>query len=861
MARQVQLRRGTTAQTSTFTGALAEITVDTDKDVVVVHDGSTAGGHPLSKTSDLGTAATTAASDYATAAQGTLAGTAVQPNDNASLGNVSVTSVAVTGTVDGRDIAADGTKLDGIESSATADQTPAQIKVSYESNADTNEFSDAEQTKLSGIEASATADQTGAQIKTAYQAETNAFTDAQFTKLAGVEASADITDTANVTAAGALMDSEITNLTQVKAFDSTDYATSAQGSTADAALPKSGGAMTGAITTNSTFDGVDIATRDGILTSTTTTANAALPKAGGAMSGAITTNSTFDGRDVATDGAKLDYITVTQAVSLDQMEIDIAALANGMVYKGDWDASASTFPGSGSAQIGWFYYVSVAGTVGGISFAIGDNIVAIVDDASTSTYASNWSKHDQTDAVTSVVGLNGSISKSGLLSALNVEDGADVTDATNVTAAGALMDSEVTNLTQVKAFDTTDYATATQGTTADAALPKTGGAMTGAITTNSTFDGVDIATRDGVLTSTTSTANAALPKAGGAMTGAITTSSTFDGRDVATDGSKLDGIEASADVTDTTNVVASLTAGTNVAIAANGTISSTNTTYSVGDGGLTQINFTSADNTKLDGIAANATNVTNNNQLTNGAGYTTNVGDITGVTAGSGITGGGTSGTVTINHADTSSQGSVDNSGATVIQDVTLDTYGHITGLTSHTMTLANLGYTGATNANYITNNNQLTNGAGYTTSVGDITGVTAGTNLTGGGTSGSVTLNVSSSPSFSGVVFAESLQEDYDPASGTTPTLDADNAGYFSLTTSGNTTFTFGAVTTDRSVGFILSVTAGGGHTLTWPSSVDWAGGAAPDAPASGASNLYVFVTRDGGTNWVGVLSSAAYA
>jgi len=52
-------------------------------------------------------------------------------------------------------------------------------------------------------------------------------------------------------------------------------------------LPLSGGAMTGAITTNSTFDGVDIATRDAVLTSTTTTANAALPKAGGTLSGAI----------------------------------------------------------------------------------------------------------------------------------------------------------------------------------------------------------------------------------------------------------------------------------------------------------------------------------------------------------------------------------------------------------------------------------------------------------------------------------------------------------------------------------------------------------------------------------------------
>ena len=56
---------------------------------------------------------------------------------------------------------------------------------------------------------------------------------------------------------------------------------------------------------------------------------------------------------------------------------------------------------------------------------------------------------------------------------------------------------------------------------ADLMLPLTGGAMTGAITTNSTFDGVDIATRDGVLTSTTATADAALPKAGGTMSGAI----------------------------------------------------------------------------------------------------------------------------------------------------------------------------------------------------------------------------------------------------------------------------------------------------------------------------------------------------
>lgn len=44
-----QRRRGTTAQHASFTGLLGELTVDTDKEVVVVHDGSTAGGYPLAK--------------------------------------------------------------------------------------------------------------------------------------------------------------------------------------------------------------------------------------------------------------------------------------------------------------------------------------------------------------------------------------------------------------------------------------------------------------------------------------------------------------------------------------------------------------------------------------------------------------------------------------------------------------------------------------------------------------------------------------------------------------------------------------------------------------------------------------------
>ena len=777
------------------------------------------------------------------------------------------------------------------------------------------------------------------------------------TKLDTVETNADVTDTANVTSAGALMDSEVTNLAQVKAFDSSDYATAAQGTTADAALPKAGGAMTGAITTNSTFDGRDVATDgtklDTIETNADVTDTANVTAAGALMdsevdvdiktlslpanttisaygktivddanaSAARTTLGVAIGSNVqayssvlqnttasflTADETKLDYITVTQAVSLDQMETDIAALENGMVYKGDWDAGSGSFPGGGSAQTGWFYYVSGAGTVNGIAFAVGDNIVATTDNASTSTYASNWSKHDQTDAVQAVVGLTGSIAKGSLLSALNVEDGADVTDTANVTAAGALMDSEVDAdiktlvlpaSTTISAYGKTlvddadasaarttlglgtaattaasAYATAAQGTTADAALPKAGGAMTGAITTNSTFDGRDVAT-DGTKLDTietnadvTDTANvtaagalmdsevdadiktlslpanttisafgrtliddaaasnarttlglgtaattaasayataaqgtkadAALPKSGGAMTGAITTNSTFDGRDVATDGAKLDGIAAGAtNVTNnnqltngagyTTNVgdITNVSAG--VGLSGGGTSGSVTLTLDMSE--LTDMTATMVGTDEFIVLDASADRRKAANEIglsifNNDAGFTTNVGDITGVTAGSGISGGGTSGTVTVSHSDTSSQASLTAlTGAAVVSDIDLDTYGHVTNLSTRNITLANLGYTGATNANYITNNNQLTNGAGYTTNTGDITGVTAGTDITGGGTSGTVTINHADTSSLSGTYGSTSNSTKIDQ-------ITVDGRGHVTAITTGTT-------------------------------------------------------------------------
>ena len=72
-------------------------------------------------------------------------------------GDVTVPNLITAGNVDGRDVSVDGAKLDGIEASATADQTAAEIRTLVESATDSNVFTDADHTKLNGIAAGATA--------------------------------------------------------------------------------------------------------------------------------------------------------------------------------------------------------------------------------------------------------------------------------------------------------------------------------------------------------------------------------------------------------------------------------------------------------------------------------------------------------------------------------------------------------------------------------------------------------------------------------------------------------------------------------------------------------------------------------
>ena len=194
------------------------------------------------------------------------------------------------------------------------------------------------------------------------------------------------------------------------------------------------------------------------------------------------------------------------------------------------------------------------------------------------------------------------------------------------------------------------------------------------------------------IASPTFTGTVTIPTAN--VTGNITVSGTVDGRDVAADGTKLDGIESGATADQTAAEI------------------------------LTAVKTVDGTGSGLDADLLDGQQGSYYYPASNPNGYTTNVGDITGVTAGVGLSGGGTSGTVTV---------TVDLSELT---DMTAAMVG------TDEFIVLDAGADRRKAANEI-GLSIFNNDAGFTTNVGDITGVTAGSFLTGGGTSGTVTLNV----------------------------------------------------------------------------------------------------------------------
>ena len=100
MAKLLKLRRGTTTQHASFTGAEGEVTIDTTKDTAVVHDGSQAGGRPLLR-EDMSNLPAGTIDNADINASAAIAGTKISPNfgsqDIETTGNINLSDSTGSG--------------------------------------------------------------------------------------------------------------------------------------------------------------------------------------------------------------------------------------------------------------------------------------------------------------------------------------------------------------------------------------------------------------------------------------------------------------------------------------------------------------------------------------------------------------------------------------------------------------------------------------------------------------------------------------------------------------------------------------------------------------------------------------------
>jgi len=466
-------------------------------------------------------------------------------------------------------------------------------------------------------------------------------------------------------------------------------------------------------------------------------------------------------------------------------------------------------------------------------------------------------------------------------------------------------------------------------------------------------------------------------------TGNIVVTGTVDGRDVATDGTKLDGIEASADVTDTTNVVASLTAGSNITIAADGTIASTSSgggetlqqTLAIGNttttdtkiqfrdtglyinssadgqldivadtevqivattvdvngildvsgnivaGGTVDGRDVSVDGTKLDGIEASAdvtdaTNVTAagalmDSELTaiasvkalNQGVATTDSPTFTNLTLSgtdsvkvpSGTTaqrnGSPANGMFRYNSTTAEFEGYQDSAWGSIgggTSDITLSQF---TGDGSDTtFTLSGLA---AENNTFVFIDGVYQSKSNYSVSTADPAVVTFSTappnttaievmvaaiSVSNIGTPSDNTVSTakivdgavtaakltSGDYDFDSITVRGAITEDAVTLTGTTTTIDLATATNFVHDLTGATTYTFSnPASTGNATAFTLKIIQDStARAVTWPASVDWAGGTAPTLTATNNGvDVFVFYTIDGGTTYYGFTAGQAMA
>ena len=159
--------------------------------------------------------------------------------------------------------------------------------------------------------------------------------------------------------------------------------------------------------------------------------------------------------------------------------------------------------------------------------------------------------------------------------------------------------------------------------------------------------------------------------------------------------------------------------------------------------------------------------------------------------------------------------------------------------------------------------------GIGSVSSLSDlsITATSTELNYVDGVTSAIQTqLNSKITADVTGEFIADSYNETYAAVTSTSnaTTVDCETGNAFSHTLTENTTFTFSnPPASGTAYTFSLEViqdASASGYTVTWPTSVDWPSATAPTLTATAsAKDVFVFYTRDGGTNWYGFTSGQA--
>jgi len=680
MATTVQFRRGTTAQNDAFTGAEGELSVDTTLDQLRIHDGSTAGGHKAARQVDLNTKMSVANTQALAnarlggAATVTMVGDLTGSNSFSSNATSIVTTLASTGTPTG---------TFGSGSLVPVITVDAKGRITNISNTSVAGVSDLNYYSANSTLRIDTAD--GSQFDATISTNDKiTVANAQTLVAARLGATASVTLTGDVSGS-ASFSSNAVSITTTIADDSHNH-------------------IIGNV------DGLQAALDNRMTVANTQTL------VGDRLGATATVEITGD---VAGGPTAFSGNTVSIAVTQQNNSVDLGTHTTGN-YVATISGTANEVEVSGSGSetaavtIGLPDNVTLTGdltvsggdiTLGGTGRIQGVDTVSAGTDAANKTYVDNAVAGVVDSAPAALDTLN------ELAAALGDDANFATTVSTNIgQKLGATATVTLTgDITGSASFSANAVSIATTYNNDVVLGTDTSGNYVATITGGTGIDSSAATSGEG----TTHTLSLDLNE--------LATSTTNTDGDYfvvvdSADGSQhkltkgniaISGFNNDAGYSTTTGTVTSVGVTAGTGLSGGGTVTSSGSiSLALDMSELTDMTATMIGTDEfivLDGGAdrRKAANEIGLSIFNNDAGFSTTTGTVTSVATGGGLTGGTITGSGTISHADTSSQASVNNSGRTYIQDITLDTYGHVTAIASATETVTDTNTTYTAGGDY----------------------------------------------------------------------------------------------------------------------------------------------------------------